>query len=686
MAFILNKRARDPRASQPPGRAEDVQRLLSLADMARDSRRWADAVRFYREYLALRDEDAPIWVQLGHALKELGNLGEAEAAYKKSLALAPEIADTQLQLGHLYKKMRNFSDAIAAYREAARVDARLLDANHELAEFGIGIEDLPPAQRSASPRPPTTFIDVSELFFFPDDDQMVSDVQKVQLGVAAAIIAMPPEERAGTLFVSEFYDGSHYVIVDDAFIADLASEISREEVEHSRLTDIARSAASRGRRYEPSTGDVLLILGEFWVSENITERIIDLGRKGVRIGTLIHDVVPITHPELCSKELAELFKSALSSMLRVADFVLCVSNYCARAIEHFAAGNGISPAAIRTLKPAHQAYDQPGGEAPLPITLARLKREEYVLYVSNFEAHKNHTYLLRVWKRLLERLGSRPPKLVLVGEPGWRGDELLLQLQSTNHLNGNVITLGDVSGAELAALYQSARFTVFPSVDGSWAAPVAESLMRGRPCVASNTGSVPELAGDLIDYLDPFNDNDGYEKIARLIEDTEYLDRRARNIRENFRPREWRDVAGDAIAIIRSLRADWGDEEKSVDPPQAVPGRVYRMGHREDVAEFVGTGDFGIRPFCLRRFVGCSRELWPLDAGPYRQDFVRDRAARERADPGHGRAVHGCVAGADAAAHRYQRHELSGRRAGRRRPPVSAAACHLGQRTGEPGV
>ncbi len=597
MAFILNRRARDQRDIQAPGLSQNVRQLLAAADLARDNRKWAEAAKFYRQYLAVRAEDAPIWVQLGHALKELGDLGEAEAAYKKSAALAPDVADTRLQLGHLYKKMRNFSDAIAAYREAARIDDMLVDAQLELAAFGVGAEDLPPAQRSALPRRPTTFIDLSDLFFYPDDRRMASAIQQLQLGIAAAILAMPSEERAGSLFVSEAYDGSHYTVIDDAFVGELADEMSRGAAEPSRLIGIARSATSRGHPYEPSAGDVLLILGEFWVSENITERIIDFGRKGVRIGALIHDTTPLTHPELGTAELAASFKSALLSMLRVADFIFCVSDHAAREVEDFAVENRISPAALRTLKPAHkagpahEAGDEPSGNGDVSIAVARLLRGEYVLYVSPIEARKNHAYLLRIWKRLLDRRDSATPKLVLVGEAGWRGDELLHQLQSTNNLHGNVITLGDASAAELAALYQSARFTVFPSLEEGWAAPVAESLASGRPCVAASTGSVPELAGDLADYLDPFNDNDGYDKIARLIEDDEYLEGRARNIRENFRPREWRDVASDAIAMVRALRDEWGPAEKSVEPPLATPGRVYRLGHREDVAEFIRAGD-----------------------------------------------------------------------------------------------
>jgi tetratricopeptide (TPR) repeat protein len=64
------------------GRKHDTNKLLSRADRARDSRDWLSAARYYREALDLQPDNPPVWVQYGHALKESGNLVEAENAYR----------------------------------------------------------------------------------------------------------------------------------------------------------------------------------------------------------------------------------------------------------------------------------------------------------------------------------------------------------------------------------------------------------------------------------------------------------------------------------------------------------------------------------------------------------------------------------------------------------------------------
>ena len=293
MAFSLSKPARDKSVASAAGSSRNAQHLLSAADQARDDRRWTEAVELYEQYLVARPNDPAIWVQLGHAFKESGDLDEAEGAYKKSLELAPEMADTQLQLGHLYKTMRKFSITITAYREALRLDNALLDARRELANLGIAVDEIASPEASASTREPTTFIDLSDVFFYLRHHKTVSGIQRVQLGIANAILAMTSEERSGILFLSEADDQHGYIIIDDVFVSELARELSRDEVEHTRLIDVMRFATSRGRLYEPIAGDSLLILGALWVLHNIAERIILLRRKGVRVGALIHDVIPL---------------------------------------------------------------------------------------------------------------------------------------------------------------------------------------------------------------------------------------------------------------------------------------------------------------------------------------------------------------------------------------------------------
>ena len=111
----------------------NARQIRRAADAARDRRQWRKAARLYRKYLGKpgHQDDAAIWVQLGHACKEAGDFKAASDAYQRSLTLEPMVADTYLQLGHLLKISGQPHHALAAYRQALCYDSGLKDARRE---------------------------------------------------------------------------------------------------------------------------------------------------------------------------------------------------------------------------------------------------------------------------------------------------------------------------------------------------------------------------------------------------------------------------------------------------------------------------------------------------------------------------------------------------------------------------
>jgi tetratricopeptide (TPR) repeat protein len=110
--------------------------LITRADRAQSAHQWPVAARLYRKALDRKPDNPPIWVQYGHALKESGDLAEAERAYRAALSYAPGVADTHLHLGHLMKLQHRTKDAQAAYLRAFALDASLADPVKGLADLG----------------------------------------------------------------------------------------------------------------------------------------------------------------------------------------------------------------------------------------------------------------------------------------------------------------------------------------------------------------------------------------------------------------------------------------------------------------------------------------------------------------------------------------------------------------------
>ena len=103
-------------------------------DRHRDSKQWAKAAESYRAGLELDPTTQGIWVQLGHSLKELGDLAEAQSAYSRALDLVPDDSDLHVQLGHLYSKHDYPEKALLHYQAAVTHGSTDFHALHWLAE------------------------------------------------------------------------------------------------------------------------------------------------------------------------------------------------------------------------------------------------------------------------------------------------------------------------------------------------------------------------------------------------------------------------------------------------------------------------------------------------------------------------------------------------------------------------
>lgn len=110
---------------------------LRRARRAARSRNWLEAAAAYRSHLERAPHDVKAWVQLGHNLKEQGELEEAGAAYRQAMLIAPGSEDAAIHLAHVERRRGNIEASIQVLQHAL---AHVADPhNHvvrELVEMG----------------------------------------------------------------------------------------------------------------------------------------------------------------------------------------------------------------------------------------------------------------------------------------------------------------------------------------------------------------------------------------------------------------------------------------------------------------------------------------------------------------------------------------------------------------------
>jgi tetratricopeptide (TPR) repeat protein len=106
--------------------------LVRDADRARDRKDWALAAKGYAAAISSGHAAPGIRVQLGHALKEAGDLDGAEAAYRLFLNDHLDDADIHLQLGHLFNRKGDVATALAFYERAQVLSPSDTDIAHHV--------------------------------------------------------------------------------------------------------------------------------------------------------------------------------------------------------------------------------------------------------------------------------------------------------------------------------------------------------------------------------------------------------------------------------------------------------------------------------------------------------------------------------------------------------------------------
>src|SRR5215813_10141723 len=287
------------------------------------------------------------------------------------------------------------------------------------------------------------------------------------------------------------------------------------------------------------SGDVIVSLGASWGIPNYMKYLAEAKRcYGITFAPLVHDLIPIKYESFVEPHHTTQFRDWLRAAIPVADIVFTNSKHTRTALITFVTESGWRLPRVVALEmgSGFSGPLTPGKQAMVSLP------PRYVLFVSTIELRKNHRLLIRVWQRLLERHGAIVPNLIFAGKIGWLVDDLLGDLEASDYLNGKITLLRNLSDAALQQAYRSCLFTVFPSLSEGWGLPVAESLVHGKFCVASNRTSIPEAGGNLIDYFDPLNEDDAFAKIERPLIDPGYLAPERHNFGPNTVPERGRTV------------------------------------------------------------------------------------------------------------------------------------------------
>lgn len=192
--------------------------------------------------------------------------------------------------------------------------------------------------------------------------------------------------------------------------------------------------------------------------------------------TVVHDLAFIRYPETVDKTIRETQRKRLRWVKKESDLIFADSKSTKDDLMEF---YKIPNKKIQVIYPGVSIQNPT--QSNIKEVLKKYKTQKpFILTVGKIEPRKNLKRLIEAFEKI-KRLDI---DLVVVGQRGWEEIESKLP---------NIKFLGYVSDEDLACLYRSCLFFIYPSIWEGFGYPVVEAMSQGAAVATSNTSSLREI-------------------------------------------------------------------------------------------------------------------------------------------------------------------------------------------------
>lgn len=307
---------------------------------------------------------------------------------------------------------------------------------------------------------------------------------------------------------------------------------------------------ARGRVAPFAPGDTLLSIGTSWSLPRYLQYVSSLKtRNQVQFVPVAFDIIPCKCPQFVPREFPEVFGAWTESLLRAGDTIVTISQSARADLLEYARERTIAAPPVKVIRLGDELPASISQRKPREIT-EEVKARGFAVCVSTIDARKNHILLYQVWKSLIAELGDQTPYLVFAGYLAFHADYLMHYFKNDPAVRDKLIIVLAADDAEINWLYAHCQFSLFPSHYEGWGLPVAESLARGKICIASNSSSIPEIGGNLVDYHEPPDYQACKALVKRYVTDPHCRQHREAQIRTQYQPTTWKQCTESLLAFV----------------------------------------------------------------------------------------------------------------------------------------
>lgn len=292
-----------------------------------------------------------------------------------------------------------------------------------------------------------------------------------------------------------------------------------------------------------SKQDTLLFTDSSWDFED--RLLVKANESGVRISTLIYDLIPIRLTDSHNKNVRAVFKKWIHAALQYSNSIICITKTVADDVIQYYRENQYERETPLDLYVIHLGCEIESSTYP-PREEIRDFVEGYTVFlmVGTVETRKNHALALEAFRNIYNEDPNKKIRLLILGKKGWMVDEFQKMYRENSLLKGRVLWVQNASDGEVQWAYRHCSALIYPPKIEGLGLPLLEAAHFNLPILCSD---IPVFREVVKEYGNYFRVNDS-EALRKAI--LEWLSSREHPESKLIRRYRWKDTAKEVLDIL----------------------------------------------------------------------------------------------------------------------------------------